>query len=139
MCHVSSVRCHVTHVICHVKCVACRVSPVTCHMSLTPTTTARDPTPANCPTLCTAVWFRKKKKIQIYLAGQFLPISEPKLQILRPFYVHYTLRSLLLCNESFCNRSWCPRTFVNGSNMSFKKYTCDSRSYKDKDKDIATY
>ena len=36
---------------CHMSWEACRLSPVTCHMSYGPTDSARDPPPANSPTM----------------------------------------------------------------------------------------
>ena len=47
----SYVMCHLSFVICHVSHVTCHMIHVACHLSLTPTTTATDPPPANSPTI----------------------------------------------------------------------------------------
>ena len=71
-----NVTCKVLHVTWHVSCVRCHLSCVTCHMSLTATTTATDPPPANSP-LCTVGWSQrptnqKKSKRQKSLKWQKL-------------------------------------------------------------------
>ena len=119
----SGVRCPMPCVTCHLSGVMCQVSRVTCHLSLTPTATATDPSPANSPTLCTAGWFLRSQKSTFSRIAILNHILAKITNSVTPYL------SSIFCRESFCNWSSCPRTFVNGSNKTFKKYTCNGTTY----------
>ena len=52
--------------------VTCRMSPVTCQMSLTPTATARDPPPANSPTMHNRM-VCEDQQINFFMRGNLRP------------------------------------------------------------------
>ena len=107
---------------CQVSGVTCCMSPVTCHMSLTPTSTARDPPPANSPSMHS----------RMFLLPWPRPLNTESQRPTNHFWAKIANRgtnvlSLLCPKESFCNLLIWLLTFVHWSKRKSKNISQESQ------------
>ena len=113
MCHLSPVTCHMSPLTCHLSPMACCVLCVTCHMSLM--TTATDPTSASSPSiLCTVRWHLRPTNLVFFQAAILDHFWAKNIKFQTIFLFKLLSKNLFVI--------FFPRTFVNGSNKTFRKY-----------------